>query len=470
MKIKRRLIQIFCLCVFIGFLLALLGADNQESQQTSDTPVDVIANFVFSGFMGDGENLGDKAINLNDSCTENPHSPPYCVKIIYRNLPSSIGWVGVYAQYNVKGQGNWGDQPGRNLSGYNRLVFYARGDKGGESVEFKAGGIDAPGKPYKDSFEYSIGTIKLEKEWKRYEMDLSKEDLSSVIGGFCWVATTRSNPDGLTFYLDSITYEKEDKGQKSFQEKLLSYRWAAYSPTNCNPDKGIKPPDESVKEDLLLLHKYFDGIVTYGASDIIPQIAKEVGIKGILYGIWDPRNEEELAMARAAASNEIVLGYVVGNEGLDERYDYDTVKQVIKDLSLATGKPATTTEQVGDYSNPRMLELGDWIFPNAHPYFYNFKKPIEAVEWTERQNKKLTSKTEKPVLFKEVGLPSAGDEGLSEENQAEYYKLLQETNVHFVYFEAFDKPWRTKPPVEPHWGLFRSDRTPKLVVEQLSME
>lgn len=482
MKIKRRLIQVSCFCILVGILLLLLGASDQESQQTSSikgdnektlvstklTPVDVIANFVFAGWMGDGEKFGDKAIALNDSCTENPHSSPSCIKITYRNLPGSIGWTGVYAQYNVRQNGNWGDRLGINLNGYNKLVFYARGDKGGESVEFKVGGIDAPGKPYKDSFEYSIGTIKLEKEWKRYEMDLSKEDLSSVIGGFCWVATTRSNPNDLTFYLDSITYEKEDKGQKQFQEKLLSYRWVAYSPTNCNPDKGIKPPNESVKEDLLLLNKYFDGIVTYGASDIIPQIAKEADLKGMLFGIWDPRNKEELAMAKASATNEFVLGYVVGNEGLDERYDYDTVKQVIKDLSSVTGKPVTTTEQLNDYSNPRMLELGDWIFPNVHPYFYKFTKPVEAAEWTERQYKKLSSKTEKLLLLKEVGLPSAGDEGLSEENQAEYYRLLQKTSTHFVYFEAFDKPWRTDPPVEPHWGLFRSDRTPKLIVEQLT--
>lgn len=49
------------------------------------------------------------------------------------------------------------------------------------------------GLPYKDSFEFSPGMARLEKEWGRYEIDLSNKDLSSV--------------NGLTFYVDSITYE-----------------------------------------------------------------------------------------------------------------------------------------------------------------------------------------------------------------------------------------------------------------------
>jgi len=187
----------------------------------------------------------------------------------------------------------------------------------------------------------------------------------------------------------------------------------------------------------------------------------------MLFGVWDPSSEDEFALAKAAAQNEIVLGFVVGNEGLDERYDYEILKQAIEKLSAATGKPVTTTEQHTDYANPRLLELGDWIFPNTLPYFHRFIEPVEAAAWTERQYKKLASKTQKPVLFKEVGLPSEGDEGMSEQAQAEYYRQLQQTSVHFVYFEAFDQLWKTHLPVEPHWGLFRSDRTPKLVVKYL---
>jgi hypothetical protein len=39
--------------------------------------------------------------------------------------------------------------------------------------------------------------------------------------------------------------------------------------------------------------------------------------------------------------------------------------------------------------------------------------------------------------------------------------------VRFVYFEAFDQPWKTHLPIEPHWGLFRSDRSPKALAATL---
>lgn len=212
MKVKRRTNFIFCFLV-VGILLTLLGAckktEVKAPPQSSDVksqprvppanPVDVIADFVFAGWMG------DQSITLDDGCTENPHSPPTCVKITYR--PGGQGWAGIYAQYNVQGPGNWGDRPGKNLTGYTKLVWYAKGETGNEMVEFKAGGIDASGKQYRDSFEVTKGTVRLNTNWTRYELDLTNYDLSSVIGGFCWVATARSNPNGLTFYVDSITYE-----------------------------------------------------------------------------------------------------------------------------------------------------------------------------------------------------------------------------------------------------------------------
>jgi hypothetical protein len=191
------LVGILLLCVVVGLWLLFHG----------HPPVDVIANFEFAGWMGDGERFGEKAITLDDGWTKGAHAGATCVKFTYRQLPESIGWAGVYAQYNVKEKGeNWGDLKGLDLTGYTQLVWYAKGEKGGELVKFKAGGIDAAGKPYKDSFEKSHEVVRLETNWKRYDLSLTG-DLSSVIGGFCWIAKRDSNPDALTFYIDTITYE-----------------------------------------------------------------------------------------------------------------------------------------------------------------------------------------------------------------------------------------------------------------------
>jgi exo-beta-1,3-glucanase (GH17 family) len=115
------------------------------------------------------------------------------------------------------------------------------------------------------------------------------------------------------------------------------------------------------------------------------------------------------------------------------------------------------------------LNLGDWIFPNVHPYFHGELDPAKAIHWTEKAYSGLTSRTTKFVLFKEVGLPTKGElrENLSEDKQAEYYLGLAKTKVRFVYFEAFDLPWKDHLPVEPHWGIFHSDRSAKVLGRRL---
>lgn len=187
----------------LSLLMVTIAAINTsysaESQPTKSE--EVSDRFIPSGWMGD---LGD--ISLNVHSTNNPHSGPECIEILYSAAKSkNAGWAGIYWQYP---ENNWGDMPGWNdvFTGANRLTFWARGEKGGETAEFKMGGI--AGK-YSDSVRPAISTgrITLSDEWQQYTIDLTGKDLSHVIGGFCWVAESMSNPGGYTIYLDDIKYE-----------------------------------------------------------------------------------------------------------------------------------------------------------------------------------------------------------------------------------------------------------------------
>lgn len=256
---------------------------------------------------------------------------------------------------------------------------------------------------------------------------------------------------------------------RSWQARVSGIRWIAYSPTNADPNTGVEPPLDSLREDLTVLwNAGFTGLVTYGASGIVgrevPSLAGQLGFTGLLMGVWDPSSKEEMRAAVSAASNSLVLGYVVGNEGLNKRYDMLTLTSTMAALRKASDKPVTTTEEIDDYLDADLLALGDWVFPNAHPYFHNQTEPHLAVLWTSTTFVEVSRRSGRFVLLKEVGLPTAGAAGLSEENQRAYYRELADTPTRFVHFEAFDMTWKTLLPVEPHWGLFRSDRTPKLVV------
>jgi hypothetical protein len=168
-------------------------------------------HFVPSGYMGD---VGD--VVINEAHKENPCSGETSMEIVYRpegkgpnscNYAPPCKWAGVYW---LDPANNWGQDAmwkdkGFDLTGYNRLVFWARAEQNGE-MEFKTGGIVAP---YGDSLEYARATIAdLTPEWQQFEIDLQDADLSHIIGGFVFATSWDKNPDGITFYLDDVRFEK----------------------------------------------------------------------------------------------------------------------------------------------------------------------------------------------------------------------------------------------------------------------
>lgn len=256
-----------------------------------------------------------------------------------------------------------------------------------------------------------------------------------------------------------------------FKDKVSSLKWIAYAPTNFDPTVNRYPSEESLKQDLTLLYNYgFRGVVTYGAQSTladIPRIAKDVGFEGVIMGIWDIDSQEEIANASLVV--EYVDGYCVGNEGLNARYSLEDLNQVIASLKGSTGKPVTTTEQIFDYYNDKVLNIGDWIFPNIHPFLSEVKEPKKAVQWIGKHYNLLRkhSGPDRIILFKEVGWPTSGEPQATESNQKRFFLNIQKTDIPFVYFEAFDQRWKNDLSVEPHWGLFNSRRSPKRFISSI---
>jgi exo-beta-1,3-glucanase (GH17 family) len=270
----------------------------------------------------------------------------------------------------------------------------------------------------------------------------------------------------------------------AFKKDLLSLKWVAYAPSTPGPvtAENLEPEKrdvqvQTIRDDLKVLAKArFEGIVTYGCGGAlreVPRLAREAGISHVILGVWDPTNVLEMDTALSLARE--VDGYCIGNEGFvpgqKGRYGLGELKQAMERLRAATDKPVTTSEEMDDYLNESALfELGDWVFPNVHPYWANKLEARRAIEWTEARNAELAARAGgRLVMLKEVGFPTAGDETrVSEQLQLDYYAGLARTAVKFVYFEAFDQVWKRHKEVEPHWGLFHSpDRSPKLAAQVL---
>lgn len=158
-------------------------------------------HYVASGFMPDGN-----CVAINDVWLDNCNGNRSCIQLKFNRdcTATGTGWAGVYW---LDPANNWGDNKGGyNLTGAQKLVFWARGEKGGEVVTFKMGGIGM-GHAYPDSDSATSDPITLTKEWKQYSIDLKDKDLTRIIGGFGWVGTAKENQSNIIFYVADISYQ-----------------------------------------------------------------------------------------------------------------------------------------------------------------------------------------------------------------------------------------------------------------------
>ena len=182
-------------------------AENKPSSAPTFQPFYIFADrgsrqnhYIPSGFMPDG-----RCIAFDDAFKKNCRGGETCVKIVYDVACSQKDqkWAGIYW---LNPPNNWGSRKGGfDLTGAQKLTFWAKGEKGGEQIqEFKIGGIMGD---YPDSDTAMIGPVILTPQWKQYTLDLRGKDLSYISGGFAWSTETAVNPESCTFYLDEIKFE-----------------------------------------------------------------------------------------------------------------------------------------------------------------------------------------------------------------------------------------------------------------------
>jgi hypothetical protein len=159
-------------------------------------------------------------VDIDGSDTSDPHSGATAIKNVFNG---AVGFGGFYFLNGILPAGetaplpNFGSEPnaGIDLSGATALHFWARGQAGHEVIDFFVGGVGRnadtgePTEPFPDStprYPPRPHTFELTTDWQQFDLDLTGLDLSYVLGGFGWVASAQSNPNGAVFYLDDIEY------------------------------------------------------------------------------------------------------------------------------------------------------------------------------------------------------------------------------------------------------------------------
>jgi len=187
------------------------GGTQETAASTLALPLYVSDQFIPSGFMNDptGISLSSGANGSAQCPTRAPNAGGDCFVVSWTS--TGAAWAGVYWQYPSN---NWGTEPGLPIApGAKQITFYARGDVGGEVVQFKAGGINDPVSStvgtYGDGFAVSSAVETLTTSWQPYTISLQGTAYASgVLGGFCWVASAVDGGNSsIKFYVDDVQWQ-----------------------------------------------------------------------------------------------------------------------------------------------------------------------------------------------------------------------------------------------------------------------
>lgn len=182
--------------------------------------------------------------------------------------------------------------------------------------------------------------------------------------------------------------------------------------------------------------------------------------------------------------SDVINAVSIGNENTPEwganNVPVDRLVGFAKRLKAETGKPVTFNEGAFEWEKiPEIAEHMDIISVHSYPLWYG-NTVEEALEVNKTWYHKIKEMyPDKFVLFSEVGwatdcadFTQMKEGQANEENQKKYYDEFWDwtdrEKIIAYMFEAFDEPWKggNRPnEAEKNWGIYKVDRTPKLVLK-----
>ena len=278
-----------------------------------------------------------------------------------------------------------------------------------------------------------------------------------------------------------------------------------------SPGKNSVSTEEDILQDMMLLTTDSDVswnlIRMYAADPASEQVLKTIKKHNlpvkVMQGAWlsstqtNEKNEQQISEVIRLANEykDIVVTVNLGNEIFVDWSahklaisDYPKYLAWVKRVQTETEVPVTLADDYNFWNKPWSQEIAqavDYIVLHAYA-MWNSQTLQNALPWTEKTFHDIQAlHPTKQIVLGESGwatsaITSNGDESLiigeaSEKAQKVFFdayrQWLVDNRVVSYYFEAFDEKWKggeDKPDgiAEKNWGVFRSDRTPKMAVEE----
>lgn len=283
-----------------------------------------------------------------------------------------------------------------------------------------------------------------------------------------------------------------------------------------DPRRGIFPSYAQIREDLLILAKFWSFIRLYDCSQHAETTLKVIRDEGldlkVMLGVdmaaemsnpkcpWGAEfSKATLAANRRSNSNDvdrlialanqhadIVFSVSVGNEASVEWTDHmvsvDSLVAYARRIQGSVPQPLTFCENYVPWTNKLAPLVAELDFISVHTYpVWEYRTIDNALAYTQQNYYSVAHHyPDKPVVITEAGWTTASNgrgidpENASEELQARYCRQLsewtREARILTFVFEAFDEPWKgsaDQQEPEKHWGLYTVDRQPKLVMQRI---
>ena len=282
-----------------------------------------------------------------------------------------------------------------------------------------------------------------------------------------------------------------------------------------SPETDELPTYDQVKQDLLILKDEWQSLRLYASDEhsktVLDVISKEKMSFDVMLGAYiiaemsnpecpwgadyseqqlqenKQHNQQEITKLIALANTykDIVSSVSIGNEASVSWTDHlvwtESLVDYAKLLKSSVSQPVTFCENYVPWLDKLKPLVDEIDFISIHTYpVWEYKSIQEGLAYTiENYNAVAQAYPDVQVVITEAGWATNSNglgidtDKVNEVYQKQYYQQLmdwaEQEQVLVYFFEAFDESWKGScDPLEPekHWGLYRTDRSPKLVMNQ----
>ena len=282
-----------------------------------------------------------------------------------------------------------------------------------------------------------------------------------------------------------------------------------------SPETDELPSYEEVKQDLLILKGEWQSLRLYASDAHSEMVLNVIDKEGMPFDVmlgayiiaelsnpecpWGAEysaeqlqenkehNQTEITKLIKLANTykNIVSSVSIGNEAsvswTDHLVPTESLVDYAKQLKSSVIQPVTFCENYVPWLDKLKPLVDEIDFISIHTYpVWEYKSIQEGLAYTiENYNAVAQAYPGVQVVITEAGWATNSNglgidtDKVNEVYQKQYYQQLmdwaEQEQVLVYFFEAFDESWKGScDPLEPekHWGLYKTDRSPKLVMNQ----